>query len=61
MPYRTCELGLMGEFPRGIEDYKEVVNLDLLGNEFSGSIPSRIGNCSYLEVLYYLVCTSILI
>ena len=28
-----------------------LVNLDLSGNEISGSIPSSIGNCSYLEVL----------
>ena len=44
-------MGLMGEFPKGIENCKELVNLDLSGNEFSGSIPSSIGNCSYLEVL----------
>ena len=44
-------MGLKGEFPKGIEDCKELVNLDLSGNEISGSIPSSIGNCSYLEVL----------
>ena len=55
-------MGLMGEFPRGIKDCKELVNLDLSGNdEFSGSILSSIGNCSYLEVLYSLVRTSVLI
>ena len=46
-----ANMGLMGEFPKGIEDCRELVNLDLSGNEISGSIPSSIGNCSYLEVL----------
>nr|POF21168.1 putative inactive leucine-rich repeat receptor-like protein kinase [Quercus suber] len=46
-----ANMGLKGEFPKGIEDCRELVNLDLSGNEISESIPSGIGNCSYLEVL----------
>nr|XP_023895758.1 probably inactive leucine-rich repeat receptor-like protein kinase At5g48380 [Quercus suber] len=46
-----ANMGLKGEFPKGIEDCRELVNLDLSGNEISGSIPSGIENCSYLEVL----------
>jgi hypothetical protein len=39
---QLVNMGLKGEFPRGIEDCRELENLDLSGNELSGSIPHDI-------------------
>uniref|UniRef100_A0A2N9GW59 Protein kinase domain-containing protein n=1 Tax=Fagus sylvatica TaxID=28930 RepID=A0A2N9GW59_FAGSY len=39
---QLVNMGLKGEFPRGIEECRELENLDLSGNELSGSIPHDI-------------------
>ncbi|KAL9234846.1 hypothetical protein vseg_009668 [Gypsophila vaccaria] len=39
---KLSEMGLIGEFPRGVEDCQSLTGLDLSGNNFSGPIPSNI-------------------
>ncbi|CAI0445093.1 unnamed protein product [Linum tenue] len=36
------DMGLVGDFPRGIENCRSITNLNPLGNHLSGPIPSEI-------------------
>lgn len=39
---KLSDMGLKGQFPRGIEQCKSLTGLDLSSNEFSGPIPANI-------------------
>ncbi|KAF8005685.1 hypothetical protein BT93_K0079 [Corymbia citriodora subsp. variegata] len=41
---KLSDMGLKGQFPRGIEQCKSLTGLDLSSNEFSGSIPENISS-----------------
>ncbi|XP_030514511.2 probably inactive leucine-rich repeat receptor-like protein kinase At5g48380 [Rhodamnia argentea] len=41
---KFSDMGLKGQFPRGIEQCKSLTGLDLSNNEFSGPIPDNISN-----------------